>query len=106
MEVSEGVELFCALLMRVTDAVRSITPISSEWCSSVKHPLAERKDVAEGEQAAEGDQHRGGMHSLPIKNYMVYIQTIQRRRNRTFARARTSGKSPEKKTSILYFSLE
>jgi hypothetical protein len=36
----------------------------------------EEGNVAEGEQAAEGNHHREGIHSLPIENYMVYIYTF------------------------------
>jgi hypothetical protein len=36
----------------------------------------EEGNVAEGEQAAESDQHREGIHSPPIEDYMVYIHTF------------------------------
>jgi hypothetical protein len=36
----------------------------------------EEGNVAEGEQVAEGDHHRAGIHSLPIEDYMVYIHTF------------------------------
>jgi hypothetical protein len=36
----------------------------------------EEGNVAEGEQAAESDHHREGVHPLPMEDYMVYTHTF------------------------------